>query len=237
MAEIHQIPRTPDRSRRRGRAAAAASAAPDAGRPPRLSLRSGYSLFVTTMKVALPALAAALVLLLVVWPQVAPEGNHFRIGVADLQPEQAKNLSMVNPRFRGRDDKSRPYTVVADVATQESSGADEVDLEQPKADITLNDGAWVALTANQGLYHRERERLHLEGNVSLFHDQGFEMRTSAAEIDLQAGQARSTRPVDGQGPAGTLTAQGFRLLDDGQRIIFTGKSRMVIRESRPEGAE
>jgi lipopolysaccharide export system protein LptC len=207
------------------------------GRPPRLSLRSGYSLFVSTLKVLLPALAAAIVLLLAVWPRLAPEGNHFRVGVADLQPEEARNLSMVNPRFRGRDDKSRPYTVVAKVATQESSGADEVDLDQPKADMTLKSGAWVALTANQGLYQREREYLHLDGNVSLFHDQGFEFRTSAAEVDLNASTAHSDRPVEGQGPAGTLNAQGFRLLDGGQRIIFTGQSHMTIRESHLEGGQ
>src|SRR3546814_7980322 len=41
--------------------------------PPRLSGRNSYSLFVTSMKVVLPALAAGLVLLVVAWPQIMPD--------------------------------------------------------------------------------------------------------------------------------------------------------------------
>lgn len=203
--------------------------------PPRLSVRNGYSLFVGTMKVVLPALAVAMILLVVVWPQIAPEHNGFRVGVSELAPEQAENLNMINARFRGRDDRNRPFSIVADTATQAESGADEVDLERPKADITLTSGAWVALTADRGTYWRESEKLHLSGNVSLFHDRGFEMHTSAADVDLAAGRARSDRPVQGQGPTGHVQAQGFRLEDRGRTIVFTGKSKLTVYESGLEG--
>ena len=141
-----------------------------AGRPPRLSLRDRHSLFVGAMKVTLPALAAAIVLLLIVWPRLVPDERDFRLSVSDIASEEVDNLTMVNPRYRSRDAQNRPFTVVAERAVQESSGADEVTLSAPQADMTLTDGSWVTVTAEQGRYNREREYLQLENRVRLFHD-------------------------------------------------------------------
>ena len=230
MAEARDIPRRSAGSRRRRQQTAAMQ-------PPRLSVRDGYSLFVGTMKLVLPALAVAMILLVVVWPQVVPDESSFRIGIADLAPEQVDNLQMVNARYQGRDEQGRPFTVLADTATQKSSGANEVKLERPQADITLEDGAWLTLGAKDGTYWRDSEKLHLVGNVNLFHDNGFEMHTKEADVDLKAGQASSNTDVEGHGPAGTLQAQGFRLLNKGERIIFTGKSQLTIYESELEGGQ
>lgn len=197
-------------------------------RPPRFSTRSAYSRFVGAMKIVLPALAVGIVLLVLVWPRVMPDESRFRIGLSDLTPESADTLSMVNPRFQGRDRQDRPFSIVARKATQAAQNADTVKLDQPKADITLADGAWVALTARSGVYHRDTKTLDLNGNISLFHDRGFELRTTEAHIDLRTGNAHGDAPVQGQGPAGTLKAQGFRLENGGETIVFTGRSRLTM---------
>lgn len=201
-------------------------------KPPRLSGRNAYSVFVGLLKLLLPALAVALVLLVVVWPQVHDGDNRFRIGISELGPGEADSLSMVNARFEGVDDENRPFTITADVATQAAGEPDLIELQLPKADITLADGAWVALSARSGRYHRAAKRLELSGEVSLFHDRGFELHTTAAEIDLDSGVASGDRPVSGQGPSGTLAAEGFRVEAGGERIVFTGASRL---EMRPAG--
>ncbi|MBK1698799.1 LPS export ABC transporter periplasmic protein LptC [Rhodovibrio salinarum] len=208
-----------------------------ASRPPRLSLRDRHSLLVGTMKVALPALAAAIILVLIVWPQLVPDERNFRLSVSELASEEVENLTMVNPRYRSRDAEDRPFTVIADRAVQESSGADEVDLQAPQADMTLKDGSWVTVTAQHGLYDRKNERLDLRETVRLFHDRGFQFETEIANVDLQAGTAQSDTQVHGQGPEGQIDAQGFRILDKGARIVFTGKSHLTIRESALEGAQ
>ncbi|MBK1667921.1 LPS export ABC transporter periplasmic protein LptC [Rhodovibrio sodomensis] len=208
-----------------------------AKRPPRLSLRDRHSLLVGTLKVMLPALAAAIVLVLIAWPQLVPDKRDFRLSVSDLASEEVDNLTMVNPRYRSRDEENRPFTVVADRALQESSGASEVKLFAPQADMTLQDGSWVTVSADRGLYHRKREYLELRKDVHLFHDRGFQFQTRKADVDLQAGTAHSNTPVTGHGPEGQIDAQGFRILDKGARIILTGKSQMTIRESALEGTQ
>jgi lipopolysaccharide export system protein LptC len=187
------------------------------------------------MKIILPALAVGIVLLVLVWPRIMPDESQFRIGLSDLAPESGDALSMINPRFQGRDSQNRPFSIVAEKATQPADGARAINLAQPKADITLADGAWVALTADSGVYHRDTKTLDLSGHVSLFHDRGFELRTTAAQVDLRTGNARGDAPVEGQGPAGTLSAQGFRLEDGGQTIVFTGRSELTVFMGKLEG--
>ena len=216
---------------------APAAARPTGSRqPPRLSGRSSYSLFVGLMKVLLPAMAAALVLLVIVWPQLIPD-ERFRIGVSQISLEQADSLAMLNPRFDGRDSSNRPFSITADLATQASGGSDVIDLELPKADITLEDGTWLALTAQTGRYRRKAETVEMQGDVVVFHDQGFEMRTEEAFIDLEAGTATGATPVEGQGPAGLLNAEGFQVTGRGARILFTGKSQMVLYSASPLEAQ
>jgi lipopolysaccharide export system protein LptC len=199
-----------------------------AGQPPRLSFRDRYSIFVGFMKVLLPAMAAGLILLVVAWPQFSVDEGQFRLSMSKLAPEQADSLTMLNAHFEGVDEKDQPYTITADMATQSENDKDLVTMELPKADITLEDGTWLALTARSGEYRKESEMLDLAGSVSLFHDQGFELQTDAARIDLNAGTAEGVHPVEGQGSIGSIQAEGFRVLDRGARILFTGKSHLVV---------
>ena len=196
--------------------------------PPRLSGRSGYSFFVAMMKVLLPALATALILLVVVWPKLSPEDDRFRISVSSISLEQADNLTMLNPRFDGIDERNQPYSVTADLAIQDKGNDNLVDLELPKADVTLEDGTWLALMAKAGRYHREAETVDLIGDVIVFHDEGFEVKTQFAHIDLNNGTAEGDQPVEAHGPIGMLNSEGFRVENEGERIFFTGKAHMVM---------
>lgn len=202
--------------------------------PPRLSLRNRYSMFVGLMKVVLPAMATALILLVIAWPQLSKDRTRFSLGVANLGRDQIETLSMLNARFDGVDERNRPYTITADVATQSPRDENLVDLELPKADMTMTDLSWIALTARSGRYDRASEQLDLTGEVSLFHDKGFELRTEFARIDLNRGTAEGDLPVAGHGSAGTINSEGFRVSERGQRILFTGRSQLVL---RPEAQE
>jgi lipopolysaccharide export system protein LptC len=113
---------------------------------------------------------------------------------------------------------------------------DLVSLEGPKADMTLNSGAWIALTADTGVYLTQPQLLDLFGDVKLFHDRGYDLSTESAHVDLKAGTAEGHEPVEGQGVLGDVTAQGFRLEDHGAVIVFTGKAKLHLLQ-RHAGAE
>ncbi|MEQ9607991.1 MAG: LPS export ABC transporter periplasmic protein LptC [Kiloniellaceae bacterium] len=203
--------------------------------PPRLSGRNSYSLFVSSMKVLLPALAAGLVLLVIAWPQLMPDVSRSGLDFAKIARDQAKTLNMLNARYSGVDENNQPFNVAADLATQAPDDENVVELQHPKADIKTTEGDLVALTARVGHYRREEEILDLTGTVHLTHDKGFDILTETATINLNDGSATGDMPVSGQGPSGELQSQGFRLSDRGQVIVFTGKSRLVIYPEAKDG--
>jgi hypothetical protein len=103
-----------------------------------------------------------------------------------------------------------------------------VNLKQIEADMTLTDGAWVALTADAGVYDRNSGTVDLNGNVTLFHDTGLQFQTDAATVDLRNDTATGDQPVEGQHPDGELAAQGFEVRDDGRTVIFTGRAYLKL---------
>jgi lipopolysaccharide export system protein LptC len=208
--------------------AKSAQAAALTRKPPRLSGRNSYSRLVGLLKVVLPAIAVGLLLLLVIWPQAIPGSASLKDGLQILGLDEVEQLTMVNPRFEGVDEKNQPFSVLANSASQAGKDDTVIQLEAPKADLTLEEGDWLALTAKNGAYDREKGLLLLEGEVTLFHDQGFDLETEEVRIDLDAGRADSDLAVQGQGVMGSIESEGFRVLDRGERIIFTGKSELVL---------
>ncbi len=194
----------------------------------RLPGLAGYSRYVVFMKFLLPATALTLIAAIVIWPQVQVNDNRFSIGLSDVQLTARENPSMVNARFVGSDKKSQPFSITADLAKNLLLGNSKIELEMPKADITAKDGTWMVLTANTGIYNQSGKTLSLEGSVNLFHDSGYEFKTTSANIDLNGGVAKSDVPVMGQGPFGQLVAEGFRIENKGKSIYFTGKAKLVL---------
>jgi len=205
--------------------------------PPRLSGRNSYSLFVSSMKLVLPALAAGLVLLVIAWPQLVPDITRSGLDFKKFARDQAKTLNMLNARYSGIDEKNQPFEVAADLATQAPDNENVVELQHPKANIRTTEGDLVALSARLGLYDREVETLDLSGKVHLTHDKGFDIVTETATVDLKDGSASGDSAISGQGPSGELQAEGFRLRERGQIIVFTGKSRLLIYPDAKEGLQ
>ncbi len=196
---------------------------------------AAYSQFVRAMKFLLPATALLLIGLIIAWPHIDVPDAKFRIGFADLTVKEADDPSMLNPRYIGSDDDDQPYSVTAEIARRLSASGSVIELDSPKADISLEDGTWLVLTARRGVYGQEAETLDLVGSVVLYHDSGYEFLTEKAKIDLEQSSAEGNQPVRGQGPFGNLQAEGFRLVDKGKTIYFTGKSKLVIYPGAGQG--
>ena len=188
-----------------------------------------YSRFVAWMKLALPMAAMALVLLVVIWPRIQSAVEKIsKLPRIDLS--QARDLRMVNLHYAGKDKHNRPFTVTAEGARQHSESDDLVELEGPKADMTTESESWLALNAYTGVYRPQSQLLDLFGNVEVFQDKGNEFVTDSAHIDMAKGNAEGDEPIEGHGPFGTIKAQGFRIENQGEVIIFTGKTELVLEQ-------
>lgn len=188
----------------------------------------GWSRTVGLLKVLLPTVAVSLIALVIVWSQVRNSETGFSLSLSLFRTEDARKLNMVNARYAGLTRTRRPYLVTAGVAVLDNPRADTIHLTDPKGDVTLKSGAWVALSAPKGDYHQERQILELRDGTTLFHDSGLQFDTPTATINLQESSAFGHDPVAGHGPASEITSEGFRVADEGTRVIFTGKSHLTL---------
>ena len=191
-----------------------------------------YSRFVGFMKLVLPLSAAALVATVIAWPDAYRPDDGIRIALADLTLLENGQPGMERVRYVGTDDSNRPYLVTADSVREEGVDNDHFILHNLQADLTLEGGAWVTLMATTGTYRRDLRTLGLAGTVNIYSDNGLELHTESALVDLAGGSAKGEHPVQGQGPFGALNANGFRLTDGGRRIVFDGGVRLVV-DPRP----
>ncbi len=199
-----------------------------AARSRKVRLSGRYSRFVGLMKWLLPLSAVALALLVVVWPYFNEQQRGLPLSFAAIETSVNNKLFMTNARFLGSDDRNQPYTITADSVVQAAGDSDMVQFIRPKADIQLDDGSWLALTAARGALRRSDETLTLDGGVDVFSDAGYEFRTAQIEVDLRSKVARGDQPVEGQGPLGVLSATGFTLDRNGRTIRFSGRVKLVL---------
>ena len=125
-----------------------------AGRPVEISPR--YSRFVGMMKLCLPTLAGVLIIAVVAWPGAFGQRDGFRISFSRLAGDDGRGLTMVHPRYVGTDAENRPFIVIADSATQDPRDQRLVSLASPEAQITLENGTRLSLTAATGLSNQGR---------------------------------------------------------------------------------
>ncbi|MGO8918011.1 MAG: LPS export ABC transporter periplasmic protein LptC [Stellaceae bacterium] len=195
---------------------------------PRAGLNRSYSRFVGLAKRILPGVAVVLLALVAIWPRLQAEMERVHFPVPRLDPREAQDLRMVNARYTGIDRQNRPFIVTAEVARQNPNIDDLVALEGPRGDLTSTSGAWFELNGYTGLYQPNAQLLDLFGDVQLFQDRGNEFHTDSAHIDMAGGNAEGNDPVEGQGPFGHITGQGFRIRDHGDIIIFTGHAHLIL---------
>jgi|CXWL01.1.fsa_nt_gi lipopolysaccharide export system protein LptC len=183
--------------------------------------------FVPYLRLGFPALATLAVVIGLVWPLLFGAGA-FRLSSVPVAPTGSSYMRMDNPRFTGSDGRDRLFNVTAETAVQKQASDPALDLTSPKGDLTTPQGSWMSLSAQAGKYDQKKQWLDLNGKVELFRDDGYQVTTDKAAIDLRAGVATGDAPVEGQGPAGHVNSQGFRVADQGRTIEFTGKAHLVL---------
>jgi lipopolysaccharide export system protein LptC len=196
-----------------------------------------HSRRVALLKRVLPAIGVALLLLIAMWPRLAPLWERMRLVFPAIDLREARQLRMINPHYAGIDRLGRPFAVTAAVGRQVPDRQDLMSLEAPQADMKIHRDVDIVVTAATGIYQSPVQLLDLFGHVTVVHQDGTRFVTDTARVDVANGTAEGSDPVVGHGPSGDVNAAGFQILGNGDTIIFTGKSDMLLRGAAPGTAK
>ena len=187
---------------------------------------------VAVLKRILPGIGVSLLVLVAIWPRLAPMWERMRISLPAIDLREAQELRMVNPRYSGVDREGRPFIVTAASGHQIPDRQDLLSLQAPRAEIKTRGGTAIAVSGLSAVYQSQAHLIDLFGDVTVTHQNGTRFVTQSARINAARNTAEGSDPVAGRGPSGELEAQGFRVLGKGDTVVFTGKAAMLLTGAR-----
>ncbi|WP_321488239.1 hypothetical protein [uncultured Hyphomonas sp.] len=134
------------------------------------------------------------------------------------------SVTMVNPRFTGRDSTGQSFQITADAARRRRGMDQAVDLIGP----VLNDEAGSQVSAPSGMYDRAAGILELYDDVSITDASGYTFMSLGARVFVGEGRIEGLSPLQGKGPLGDIRCDSYEVLEDGNRIVCAGNVRTVI---------
>ncbi len=181
-----------------------------------------YSRIVGTLKLILPISAACILLVLVVLPNV---------NGSNVEPKKltAVDAAMVAPVYQSHDAQNRPYEVKADTARQQPNAAGITDLSNPKATLDLDNGKTLDAEGKGAQYNEKNGTLNVQKGIVIRHSDGTTFTTEEAQIDMNSKNAEGDKPVTLQGNFGEVKGEGFKAIDGGKTIIFTGQTSAKLK--------
>jgi lipopolysaccharide export system protein LptC len=192
------------------------------------SYAPAYSRLVRQLRIILPAVAVLTVAVVILWPKIRAEFSP----PTEMSSDE-RQAKMVNGRYVGSDSHGRPYTVTYESA-QQPPGGGPIEMVNPTAELTLQNGHWVAIKAAQGRYDQAAGLIDLSGSVELFHDDGYRFMTEKAHVEFNKNLVWGERAVTGRGPRGEIVGRGFRVINNGDAIVITGPAKLLL---RPDAAQ
>ncbi|HRI76667.1 MAG TPA: LPS export ABC transporter periplasmic protein LptC [Alphaproteobacteria bacterium] len=190
---------------------------------------AGYTWFVRIARLALPL--CALVIVGVVIFRLSGDDAQQPARLAEMPAEEKTvpgEIDMVEVKYQGADAEGRLYTVTAAHARRDMSAPSSLTLDKPRADIALDGDKWLAAHAEKGLYDNDAGSLYLSDGVTLFHDDGYELKMQDMRIALKTRTGVTEKPVSLQGPAALLNASGMNIDSGGEVIVFSGPVHVTL---------
>ena len=137
-------------------------------------------------------------------------------------------ITMEKPHLSGFTSDARAYELSADMAKQDVTKPDIIELRNIRAKVQMQDKSMMELSAATGLYDSKGETLKLDQDILLSSSTGYRGRLSEAMIDIRKGHVVSTQPVEVEMLQGTLNAKGLEIVDSGDLVRFDGGVSLTL---------
>ena len=161
--------------------------------------------------------------------------NHALAGGDRALQSASTNVTILNPRFEGRDSGDQPYVITADTARRRPENVSVVDLTNPR----LTDELDNTVVAKDGVYDRESQELELVGGVVMRDPSGYTFSTERSKVYVRENRIVGETELRGVGPIGEIRGDAYEITDNGRRLLLTGNiwSRFTAKTKEPTAEE
>ena len=185
------------------------------------------------LSVILLGVGAAITLLVASWLGLLYDASDSKLEIKEVTIEDNGEITLTGARYQGVTSGGQPFQVTADQANEASDGSGRIDMQQPRATITMKNGQVIQLQSNYGIFDQPNDQVDMNGSVVVLQpSKNLKLTSEALFADLQLGEMRSLVPVIVTDDKRRIDAATMTVFDNGERILFGGTARMVMQTGK-----
>ena len=184
------------------------------------------------VSVVLVSIGVALTLMVASWLGFLHQSGDKKLEIKDVRIANSGEITLTGARYQGITSSGQPFLITADQASEADDGSGRIDMQQPRATITMKNGQIIKLRSNFGVFDQPDNVVDMFGDVIVIQPmKNLKLLSNALLADLKLGEMRSIVPVTVIDDARRIDAQTMTISDNGDRILFGGTTRMVMQTS------
>lgn len=174
-------------------------------------------------------LALSLTVGIAAWLGLVDTNDEILLEITDISTNSDGTVALTGARYRGHTESGKKFEVVATSAIEKAGAPGDIDLSEPVATIYAEDGSTLNITSHTGAYNQTGSGFALRGNVIVTDSgRGIKMETEMLDANLSSGDMQTTTDVRVTSETALVLAEGMRVFNEGDLIVFSGKSRMIL---------
>ena len=186
-----------------------------------------YSVFIKSLKYVL-LLFSVSILILVFYNNnyIEKEKVYSDFSYNEIDFQSARQV-LRKPTFIGIDKKNQPFKVMANKATRLKNEPNIFNLEKPTGEINTGKEKFF-LSGDIGVFYKNVEQLEVKGNVEFNNGDEMTFTTSEMYFDFKKEILSGNKRVNGKKNNSVIVSEGFKILNNGEQIFFTGKTKLKL---------
>ena len=181
--------------------------------------------FTRLIKIAFPAIAAALIGLLAVLPTLQ-ERTDFLSQAIKPKAQELEKLHIENTKIFITDKNNRVNRLNARTVDETEPKSQVLKIKKPDGRLLVADDKWVDIKAPTGFYNQEKKFATLQDGVSIVYSDGMKATTKKFFYDANAGKIYGNDPISAWGKYGKLNSQKFDYLTTAEVLTLYGKTNI-----------
>ena len=187
-----------------------------------------YSKFIKTIKFVFLGISILMLLLIVInnrQSQIKIVGDKFSYSE---KIDGSINQILVKPIFMGLNKEEQPFKVTASKATRFKEETNTFYLENPIGEILIDNDKYY-LSGNNGVYDKNIQELKINGDVKFNNNLDLKFSTTEVFFDFKKQVLFGEKDVSGYRNNTKIDSQGIKILNKENKIIFTGKTKLLLK--------
>ena len=181
------------------------------------------------LSVVLVGVGVAVTLVVASWLGFLHQSGDSKLEIKEVKIANSGEIALTGARYQGVTSSGQPFLITADQASEANDGSGRIDMQQPRATISMKNGQIIKLQSNYGVFDQPDDVVDMAGDVVVTQPaKNLKLASDALFADLKLGEMRSLVPVTVTDDARRIDAETMTVFDNGDRIQFGGTARMVM---------